>query len=905
MKVSRLLTRTAALVVPAALLLGATGTAFAAKPPRTPAPVITSKPNAFTNSTTAAFAWTVVAGTAYTCSLDGGGYTTCVSPKNYSGLTNRVHTFGLKAKAVGKPASTSYSWTVDTVAPVAPVVTPIPGPTSNQNASVSFSDSDASVTGFTCALDGGAAVACTSPHSYTGLSFASHTVVVTASDAAGNSSSGSTTWVVSAGAPNIPSVTGPTSPTNNPDASVSFVGDPLATGFTCALDAELALACTSPWTRTGLADGSHTLTVTPFNGPTAGPAGSATWVVDTLPPPAPVLVSAPASTTSDPAFTVRFATTDLSTSGFQCTWQLVTSACGTTWTVPALPAPTTNTTYSLQVRAHDLAGNLSTSALDVSWFFDSTAPSPAAFLSGPATPSNVTDPAFDFTDTDTTTTAFQCSLDGGAFATCVPGTLASIVAPATVSLTEGDHTLSVRALDDASPTPNASAAVDWHWVVDLTAPTSQPHAAPGVLENSGPVTSTPTFVFTTDDPNAAGFVCKLDGATTWTPCASGYTPSVGDGPHTLQVATVDQAGNVGTPVSFSWTLDTVAPLGVLSFPTTLSGPAKVSFAEAVQGITSSSVKLLLAGTTTPVVTSQTCLNAASSAVSCVGAGVRSVVLGHSARLVPGQRYVFSVSAAVHDLAGNPASAPGTVFRALRVLQENELAVVQGWAPKSSTAAYGGKYLQGRLAGAQATYGFRGTSITWYTATGPAMGTAKVFCGTTLKATVNNYSATTKWRVPRTVKCSSTTANNSLRVMATGLKGSSLGKGTQVVFDAVKVGAVLTTNPVVPSRWATVTTSLASAGRYGVADQANESFAMSFRGTSITWRTVLGKNMGKAKVYIDGVYKGTFDQFASTTRAYNRTWALTDKVHTIKVIVTGTRRTGATGTRVALDALTVG
>ena len=73
-----------------------------------------------------------------------------------------------------------------------------------------------------------------------------------------------------------------------------------------------------------------------------------------------------------------------------------------------------------------------------------------------------------------------------------------------------------------------------------------------------------------------------------------------------------------------------------------------------------------------------------------------------------------------------------------------------------------------------------------------------------------------------------------------------------------------------------------------------------------WTTVSAKNMGKARVYIDGVLKGTYDGYASATKyGVKRAWALTDKVHTVKIVVVGAHRTGATGNRVAVDALTVG
>ncbi|HUR50540.1 MAG TPA: hypothetical protein VMZ11_00280 [Mycobacteriales bacterium] len=905
MNVSRLLTRTAAVVLPAALVLGATGTAFAAKPPRTPVPTVTSTPAKVSNSKTATFVWTTVSNTTYTCSLDGSAYSACASGKTYTNLADRAHTFALKAKistpANSKASTYTYGWTVDTLAPLAPVVSPIAGPTSNRSAAVSFSDTDASVTGFTCALDGAAAVACTSPQGYSGLADGSHTVVVAAHDAAGNVASGSVTWVVDTAAPNIPVVTGPTSPTNNPNASVSFSGDGIT--YTCKLDAEAPAPCTSPWTRSGLADGSHTLVVTPYDDvvpvPNAGTPGSATWVIDSVAPSAPLLVSAPASPTNDVNFAVRVASTDLSTAGYLCTFELSTAPCGTTWT-PAPGFVPTNGAYALSVVAIDQAGNTSP-ALPVAWSFDGTAPAPAEFVTGPATPTNVTNPTFDFVDTDTDTDHFTCAVDAGTPTTCVAGV--SLSALGAGSLAEGSHSLSVRAVDSAN---NVSAPVVWHWLLDTSGPSSQPNAANGVPLHSGPVTSTPTFAFTTNDPNAAGFVCKLDGAPTWTPCTSGYTPAVGDGSHTLQVATVDQAGNAGTPISYTWTLDTHSPLGVIAFPTTnLTGVVRVSFNEPVLGVTTSTVRLLLAGTTTAFPTTLSCRNAFDAAVSCASAaGVRSALLSHSARLVPGQKYTVKVTGAVHDPAGNAGSAPATVYRALRVLQENEPAVSQAWNGRSTTAAYGGRYVQAHLGSAVATYAFRGTAITWYTVTGPAMGMANVYCGNVLKATVNNYATATHYRVARTVKCSTSTANNVLRVVTTGKK-STASKGTTVVVDAVKVGTTLTTNPKLSHTWGSVPTSGASGGRYGVADTSGDAFSLVFRGTSITWRTLLAKNMGKAKVYVDGVLKGTYDQYSATTKWSSRTWKFTDKVHTIKVVLTGTHRAGATGNRVVVDSLTVG
>ena len=76
----------------------------------------------------------------------------------------------------------------------------------------------------------------------------------------------------------------------------------------------------------------------------------------------------------------------------------------------------------------------------------------------------------------------------------------------------------------------------------------------------------------------------------------------------------------------------------------------------------------------------------------------------------------------------------------------------------------------------------------------------------------------------------------------------------------------------------------------------------FRGTGIRWYTVLGTSMGKATVYVDSTLKGTFDQYASST-IYNASrffGGLSNAVHTIRVIPTGTHRSGAGGSFVAVD-----
>ena len=76
-------------------------------------PTITSSPTNPTTATTATFAFTSTSGSAFECALDGGSYTSCSSPKSYSGLAAGSHQF-LVRTVVNSVASapTAYSWQV-------------------------------------------------------------------------------------------------------------------------------------------------------------------------------------------------------------------------------------------------------------------------------------------------------------------------------------------------------------------------------------------------------------------------------------------------------------------------------------------------------------------------------------------------------------------------------------------------------------------------------------------------------------------------------------------------------------------------------------------------------------------------------------------------------------------------
>ena len=82
------------------------------------APNLSSTPPSMSASSSASFSFSGGNGSSYTCQLDGGASTVCASPASYSGLAQGSHTFKVSAVQGGSTGPvTSYTWTVDTIAP--------------------------------------------------------------------------------------------------------------------------------------------------------------------------------------------------------------------------------------------------------------------------------------------------------------------------------------------------------------------------------------------------------------------------------------------------------------------------------------------------------------------------------------------------------------------------------------------------------------------------------------------------------------------------------------------------------------------------------------------------------------------------------------------------------------------
>ncbi len=149
--------------------------------------------------------------------------------------------------------------------------------------------------------------------------------------------------------------TPPPTLTNSTSATVAFHATGSST-FTCQLDSGSATACTSPVTYSGLAAGSHTLTVT---GNGATPA-TANWTVDISPPsvPAGLTANVVSSTLVDLAWMQSSDNTGVTGYDIYRNGTLLTTTTGT-GTTYADSSVSASKLYSYTVDARDGAGNVS------------------------------------------------------------------------------------------------------------------------------------------------------------------------------------------------------------------------------------------------------------------------------------------------------------------------------------------------------------------------------------------------------------------------------------------------------------------------------------------------------------------------------------------------------------------
>lgn len=329
---------------------------------------------------------------------------------------------------------------------------------------------------------------------------------------------------------------------NDGTAMFEFTSNNPEARFTCSVDGEPAIACTSPFSR-GLPDGTHTFSVRAINANGDGDATPAEhlWSIDTVAPITTLTETPPAA---DNSTMVRFS--------FMSNEMFVTFECSLDGAQFAMcrsgdeVGPIGDGAHSFSVRARDRAGNVDASPAVHAWQVDTSTPD-TTIVSGPSGQVASSSATFTFLSPDAGPGAvFECSLDGSAFAVCT--------SPISYEgLAMGVHTFSVRVRDASGnydPTPATRT-----WTADITPPETTITSAP-----SGTVGMASALIaFTSNEANST-YACSLDGAP-YAACSSPFSATnLAQGSHTFAVFATDPAGNAdATPATAAWIVDTVAP----------------------------------------------------------------------------------------------------------------------------------------------------------------------------------------------------------------------------------------------------------------------------------------------------------------------------------------------------------
>jgi len=513
---------------------------------------------------------------------------------NTTGVTDGLYDLRVVATdGAGRTGTSSVvaNRRVDNTAPDTSIDSHPSDPSNDSGPVFQFSSSESGST-FECRLDGGGWSPCASPDTLSGLSEATHTFDVRATDAAGNTdgSPATYTWTIDDTAPETTIDAGPSSPSNNPSPTFQFSSDHGTATFECRLDGGAWASCASPDTFGTLTAGSHTFDVRARTlAGTADPTpASRTWAIDLTQP--TVSITSPAqyvSSLDPPAVTVAASTPDADVATvdfYECSDSSVGCSTGSwslfatdtaapysaAWTTPALDGP-----KAIRAVATDDAGNTGEAVRTVT--IDRTAPTgvtisyPDGYAAGSVTitTGNGGDPDVDAAsgviERQTGTLANDsCTGFGGFSAATSPNTVAS-----------GHCAIYRYRVGDAAG--NVATATSSNVVKsDTDAPTST------LADPGSNLRQTITLTSNAADTGGSGtasvaFQRRATGGGAWTTIASDSTApfsasldttSVADGLYDLRSVATDLAGNAETsPVLVaSRRIDNTAPSATMQSP---------------------------------------------------------------------------------------------------------------------------------------------------------------------------------------------------------------------------------------------------------------------------------------------------------------------------------------------------
>ena len=531
------------------------------------------------------------------CSTSGAavfGPTSCAGGSFAPALTvDGLYTYQVVAKdKSGRSTPQTMQFFYDTTAPTITAITgaTLTAPTKNPSQTFTFSVNNpgggpGAIT-TTCDFDGTAASCPTSGNSFpqtvsvtpiSALTDGTHTLHITAVDAAGNTSAASSTAfivdlvapVVAISTPTAASIINNKRPTFTFSVTDNHLTDP--SSYVCLIDGVAQSgACTSPFTPSAdLAEGSRTYSITAKdlagNAAVAGTSVlSVTFIVDTTTPTVTIDTSMPSNTLPTMGTTASFTFHGNDANGVasaQCdpgtgTFGACTGFTGNTSNANA--AGTLAVTglgdgpHTVRFKVTDRTNPaLTSNPASYTFTLDNTPPTISAVtvspsvVNGPTTYVSALSASATVTATDAisgTTLTYTCAIDSGTAGPCT-----------SLTFTEGAHTLNVVATDEAG---NDSTTFSKNVTVDSITPVI---AVTSPTEAQVFTTAPTTAAITLTEANPDVQQCKLNSGAA-TACTTSFSiASSVEGPNTLLVTATDKAGHAATAVSRHYTVDTLPP----------------------------------------------------------------------------------------------------------------------------------------------------------------------------------------------------------------------------------------------------------------------------------------------------------------------------------------------------------
>jgi len=280
---------------------------------------------------------------------------------------------------------------------------------------------------------------------------------------------------------------------------------------------------------------------------------------------------------------------------------------------------------------------------------------------------------------------------------------------------------------------------------------------------------------------------------------------------------------------------------------------------------------------------------------------------------------------VADSGDNPPAPPPMAGR----FEETDAAVRfgSGWTQSNPDwfAWSGGSAMQSTVAGAQATFTFTGTSVTWIGNRNPSGGIALLKVDAVQVSEVDLFARTEEVHTPVTSVNGLSPGSHTLTIEVTGRRNPE-SSGNFVVVDAFDLPApavshLQETDPdvVFTSGWVQASDDMAWSGG-GVATVPDPPVGgarvsrtrgakatLTFRGTSISWSGHRGPNRGIALVQLDGGAATEVDTYSPNNRIQDTVFTATglpDSTHTLTIEATGQRNSASTGSQIVVDAFDV-